>query len=757
MATGEGTAAEPISRRTFLKGSAALTGLGVAAQVAARTTSALGAPVAVPAAARTVEGGLAAFAGKWTGAGPVIALTRFARFLTNRVFNCRVAGQPRSYVLNLGVAGATLTPGVDPYAHADLVLEERDWLGVLFGDYTGLAPVLAGRSFPSRDSANSTVLLGIVMFIFAHVPAGAHPDPELLVRIIAGAVGQGGIPHCTGEPAELQVLDDLLADPRGQAREAVTPDARAVDVTRVLAEWMAGLRYQDIPPGAIANAKDQLVSILGATYAGSVMTPGRKLAAAVRGWDEGGPCTVIGKARYRTTARNAAMVNSFLAQILEWEDWTFLAHSGASIIPVALAVGEQARVSGRQLLTAIVGANEILARAGEVLTDAVNTGNALAVHQIETTLIAGKLFGLRADQLQDALGIACAQPQLTSINAWTAEAKGMLTAWPAATGVTAALLARAGITGSRTALENPLGYSYRVADIATPRELERMVRDLGHVWRFDAARHELFTKRYPTDGFQLTSVDAVVRLRRGPLAGIRREQLPGLIARIEMRIPLVMASSATMFSGGLGGTRALLERVADPRHPDWTYIALLFDGTWPVAAALADGELTYRQYREDRLRDPVIRALTDRVEEIPDLTMGVFAATARVELRDGRSFEQHVPCIGSFPVREKLDVGASEVESPARIEQILAAVSALESFDDVRDFTAILNPGGAGSNGSRTSLAALPTTNAGGSGAGPMAAAGAASAVVLGHQWRVRRRGRPANREPDAHPPLPPS
>src|SRR5438445_2013302 len=166
MATGEGTAAEPISRRTFLKGSAALTGLGVAAQVAARTTSALGAPVAVPAAARTVEGGLAAFAGKWTGAGPVIALTRFARFLTNRVFNCRVAGQPRSYVLNLGVAGATLTPGVDPYAHADLVLEERDWLGVLFGDYTGLAPVLAGRSFPSRDSANSTVLLGIVMFIF---------------------------------------------------------------------------------------------------------------------------------------------------------------------------------------------------------------------------------------------------------------------------------------------------------------------------------------------------------------------------------------------------------------------------------------------------------------------------------------------------------------------------------------------------------------------------------------------------------------
>ena len=75
-------------------------------------------------------------------------------------------------------------------------------------------------------------------------------------------------------------------------------------------------------------------------------------------------------------------MNSYLAQILEWEDWTFLAHSGASIVPVALAVGEMAGASGADVLTAIVAGNEILARAGEVLTDVVHTGNALAVHQI---------------------------------------------------------------------------------------------------------------------------------------------------------------------------------------------------------------------------------------------------------------------------------------------------------------------------------------------------------------------------------------
>jgi 2-methylcitrate dehydratase PrpD len=679
-----------VSRRTFLKGSAGLAGATLAARFAASTRAVLGAPVPVPPAARTVEGGLTLFTAKWEGAGPAILLTRFGRFLTSKIFNCRVAGSPRSYVLTLGPAGAVLAPGIDPFAHADMVMEESDWLGVLYGDHTGLAPALAGRFSPSRDQANKAILLAIVMFVLAHIPAGPDPDPELTARILTGLVERRGLVACAGEPPTLEVLDDLRSDPAGEIGATLLPPARAVEVTRLLAEWVAALRFSDIPAGALANAKEQLTSILGATYAGSVMTPGRKTASAVEAWNEHGPSTVIGSTRYRTTARNAAMVNSYLAQILEWEDWTYIAHSGASIVPVALAAGEYAGSSGDEVLAAIVAGNEILARAGDVLTDVINTGNALAVHQLETTLVAGKLLGLSAPQLQDALGIACAQPQTTSIIAWTAEAKGMLTAWPAATAVTAALLAKAGMTGNRTIIENPLGYAYRIADVASPRRLARMVEGLGSVWRFDAARDELFTKRYPTDGFQLTTVAATLELRNGPLAAIPRAKLATAIRRVEVRMPLVMAASASMFSGGPGGQQALFDRVADPAHPDWTYIALLFDGVWPVAAALADGELTYRQYRDEKLTDPVIRALAGRVAEVTDVTMGVFGATVRVELSDGTVHESFKPCIENFPVAEKLQIGASEVLSPSRIASILAAIDDLEQFANVSQFTALL-------------------------------------------------------------------
>src|SRR5438093_3065263 len=104
-----------LSRRSFLAGSAGLAASAVALRLALRARAALGAPIVVPEETRTVETGLAAFAAKWEVAGPVILLSRFGRFLSNKIFNCRVAGTPRSYVLNLGGAGAALTPGIGPY------------------------------------------------------------------------------------------------------------------------------------------------------------------------------------------------------------------------------------------------------------------------------------------------------------------------------------------------------------------------------------------------------------------------------------------------------------------------------------------------------------------------------------------------------------------------------------------------------------------------------------------------------------------
>ena len=674
-------------RELLVRGAAASGALAGLVAIPATVREAYGAPVPVPEGARSVEGGLTAFASRWEVAGPAVRLTRFGPFLSDKIFNCRVADTPRSYVLRLGTAGATLTAGIDPFRHADMIMPEEDWLGVLYGDFTGLAPLLGGHLFPSRDAANKVALLGIVMYVFAYIPAGKDPDPELMARIFEGLVARG-LPACQGEPETFEEAERLGGDPEGELREQAAPPAKAPPVTRTLAEFVAGLSYEDLPPGTIANAKEQLKSILGAMWAGSRMTPSRKFARAVRGFGDRPEATVIGRRPFRTSGRHAALLNSVHAQVLEWEDWTFLSHSGACVIPTALAAGELARASGKELLTAIVAGNEVLARAGPVLTDVLHTGNGLAVHQIETPLIAGKLLGLGTEGLQDALGIACTQPQGTAIPAWTADAKGLLSGWPVMTGVEAAQYAKAGIHGRRDILESPAGYCYRVAEIRSPTHLGEMIKGLGEEWHFDRERNELFTKRFPTDGFQLTAVQGVLDIVNNQAKHVfdstPRARLPDVVKRVEMRISWVMAASATMWSAG---EEDIYERIR--KEPDWSYIALLFDGKYPIAASLVNRRLTFREYRDRAIFDPVVQAMLDKIELVPDLFQGVFGATARIELADGQVFESAQGCIDDFPVAEKLRIGAGGILSRRKIDAIVRAVNHLERFDDVRDFARV--------------------------------------------------------------------
>jgi 2-methylcitrate dehydratase PrpD len=682
-----------LDRRDFIKlGAAAGGGLAGLWAVPHAVRDAYGQPPAVPEEARSFEAGLAAFAQRWQGVGAVVAVTRFGQFVTDKVFNCRVAEQPRSMVLRISSGGnAELTPGVDPFRHADMILPEKDWLGLLYGDFTGLAPFMDGTVWPARDGSNKVALLGILMHTFAHFPAGSNPpDPELLARVLAG-LAQHGLPDCEGEVEITEEVTRFRENPEKALREMTLPPASAPPVTRRLAEFVHGLRYEDLPPGTVQSAKEQILSIVGAMYGGSRMEPGRRFAAAVRGFGDKPEATVIGKGGFRTSARHAAMLNSVYAQILEWEDWTFIAHSGASIVPAALAAGELGRASGRDLIAAVVAANEILARSGEVLTDVLHTGNAVPTHQIEVPLVAGRLLGLDVARLQDALGIACTQPQVTSIPAWTADAKGLLSGWPVLTGVEAALYARAGITGRRDLLELPGGYCYRVSDIGSPTKLEFLIHGLGETWRFDAEHNELFTKRFPTDGFQLTAVQAVLDIANNHAKEFFDStpdgKLPENVKRLQMRIPWVMAATATMFTKD---TKDIYDRIRN--QPDWTYIPLLFDGKYPLAAAMVERRLTWREYRPKVIFDPCVQALIDKIQLVPDLAMGVFGAQARLELTDGRAFESRQDCIADFPVREKLEIGAEGLLSKRQIGAIVKAIDRLETFGDVRDFMAIVAP-----------------------------------------------------------------
>ena len=687
-----------IDRRTLLQSAGGAVLAGALSEAAAASDADGRAATEVPDEARTVEGGLSLFAAKWNAVGGVIVNTQqFGAYLSGKTFNLYVADDGRAYRLELGPeGGAQLAEGADPRAHASLTVNESDWHDILYGEYTGLAPALEGRAFAPRSDVNEGALLAIILSILAHIPVSTAQDLGSNAKQLRGIIRRRGQTDCgsdVGDPS-VETADERLE------RTATGAANRAPDVTRELATRSEALSYEDLPEPVVERVKTQIRSILGVSYAATTLEPARKLTAAMAEVGDGSEATAIaGDDTFRTSPSEAAFVNAYLAQMLEWEDFTFMAHTGAMVVPTALAAAEAAGASGKELVTAVALGNEIAGRVGAFLTDPTNLGQALPVHLSELPFVAGVLFGLDAGELQDASGLAGAQPNTTAIATWPAEGKGFIGAEPARASVRAARLADSGLHGKRDHLENVGGYWYRVADVLDPRHLEAAYDGLGEEFLL---ADEYFNKRYPCDGFTQTAVHAVLEVREQLLeAGCDPAENPEAIEKIEVGMNSAKAATGSLF--GAGSYEGTVGRVLDDDRPDWTYTTLLFDGSYPLAAALLDGELTHRQYHPDRIADDRIETLFGRFEEATDLSVGQFGAEVTVVL-DGdalearlgeREYRSFVPCIqddvmDGWTGSRKLRRAATDVIGSGRVEALDAAIGNLESVDDVASLSARL-------------------------------------------------------------------
>jgi len=648
----------------------------------------------VPEEARNVEAGFKTFVAKWEALGPAITQARFGRYLSATIINCEVAETGRIYSLTFGPEGGlTMSPGRDPYAHSELVVDEQDWTDILYGEMTGLAPALAGRTFTEKSEVNTGAIFAIVLYVFAHIPVSVANDPGFNAETLQGVFERGGTTSCGDEEDN----GGAAIDPEDEAFS----NNRAPAATRELAERVQQITYDDLPAAVVDQVKAQIKNILAVSYAATELAPAARVVDAVEEFGGQPEATAIAGGRtFKTSATNAAMLNAYLAQMLEWEDFTGFAHTGSAIVPTAIAAGELANASGEKLITAIALGNEIAGRTGEFLTDPTNLGQSLPVHQTELPFVAGKMVGLDTEKLQYASGVAGIQPQLTAITGWTADIKGMIGGEPAFTSVRAARLADAGVSGRGDHLENVGGYWYRVSDIADPQRLRLAYEGIGTDWLLES---EYFNKRYATNGFAQPAVHAALDVREQLLDAGYDPTDPSTIESIAIRANVSMAGTGSLFSEG--SRDYIDEKVLDDERPDWTYTPLLYDAVYPIATGLIEGELTHRQYTPETMADERIAALYEKAELVTDISTGDFGAEVSVRLEEGavesatgvqatpdREFSSFVDCIrggvnADYSASQKLREAAGDTLPERRIARLESAVDDLESFENITAFT----------------------------------------------------------------------
>jgi 2-methylcitrate dehydratase PrpD len=380
-----------------------------------------------------------------------------------------------------------------------------------------------------------------------------------------------------------------------------------------LAEYAAALRYGDVPAEIIRRAKDCIADTVAACICGAPKPWSRIVVDYARRTGPGGRCRILGSSGPLVQAPAAALANGALAHAFELDSLTRPgagAHPGATVLPPALAVAQTEGRSGRALIAAFVAGNEVMIRIGRATR---HSNEARGFHAPGTTgpfgaaVAAGHLLGLDAEATANALGIAgsLAGGLLEFARGDGGTVKRLHLGRAAEAGVLAASLAAAGFAGPRTVLEGEFGF-LRV--FCGEWDESELVRGLGRDW----ATATTVLKRYPCHATAHAAVKAarLLQTRHGFAAG---------------EIEKITVSA----------TGRMRERhdIREPTEPMLAQYSIPFS----VALALCREARDPESWDEAALADETIRALTRRVELVPEAG-GPAGSSVTVTLGDGRRF-----------------------------------------------------------------------------------------------------------------------
>lgn len=453
---------------------------------------------------------------------------------------------------------------------------------------------------------------------------------------------------------------------------------RSTSIAERLGQFVADTSLDDLPAEVVAHAKRCLLDFVGVALAGAATEGTRIMAGVVRAWGGNEQASVIGYP-FRLPCPSAGLLNAAMGHAIQMDDTSSLsiAHIGTSAIPAALAVGEARRVSGGQFLLAFVLGYEAGMRIGESINPSHNwrgfSPNG-TVGVFGAAIAAAKALGLDAKQTADALGSAGVQASgLEQFVLDGSLGSVLITGHAAQAGIVSALLAEQGFDGSPYILEGRKGFCRAYSD---EYDAENIAAGLGERYRL----MEVWFKKYPTCADANPVLDGVLALMRDQR-----------LAEDDVQEVLVR-------------TYAIVDNTINNPEPHNRTAAML-SLQYCVAVALLDGEVTLRQFADDRLDDERVRSTMRKVrmlvseEELLSLQPGLgLGSIVAIICHDGRRFEQRVVApkghtLNPFSEQELMDkyLLLSQMRVDADTARAIAEmICRLDELPDMRELAQLL-------------------------------------------------------------------
>ncbi|MCA1834250.1 MAG: MmgE/PrpD family protein [Actinomycetota bacterium] len=443
-----------------------------------------------------------------------------------------------------------------------------------------------------------------------------------------------------------------------------------------LANFAASLAGRSIPDAAQAAVKRHFLDAIGCALAAAGTGASAAAVDAVRAWAGTREAVIIG-ADTEVPAAAAAFANGVLIHALDFDDTHIesVVHPSSVVVAAALAVGEETGANGKDVIAACVIGYEIAARIGAAAPGRFNargfhpTG---IVGPFAAAAVASRLWGLEADEIGSALGLAGSQSSgLFATHSEGAETTRLQPGWAAHAGVIAADLARRGVTGPSGVLDGVNGLFG--AHLAGERvDAARVTRGLGYEWE----TLRIAIKPYPASHFVHAFMDAVKML------GIRPGDVEEVVCHVAPQVLGIVAEPHT--------TKIRPRSAAAARASLPYCVAAMFFGA-------RDGiELFDDEARSDRR----VLALAERVRAVADASLPfpqTYGGRMTVLLRDGR--ERHIEelvnrghpdrPLRNSEVRAKFFANARRRLDDSAADKLMDAIDHLDELDSIHEIAAL--------------------------------------------------------------------
>jgi 2-methylcitrate dehydratase PrpD len=448
----------------------------------------------------------------------------------------------------------------------------------------------------------------------------------------------------------------------------------AGEATQVLAQFAASLSYDDLPPKVREHCKDLLLDALACALSGHQGEETHQMAALAAALAQSGEASVIGGGRL--SLAGATLLNAYLITATTMCDVhrATMTHVTPEVIPPSLAIADENGNSGRDLLTAIAAGCEVTTRIGNGIDYPEFRKRGWhgpgVFGPFGAAAAVGRLREFDADTMARAFGLAGSQ------------AAGTFAAWGTPTvkfhqyrgtlsGLMAALLAEQKFVATHeflTAKDGGLFNTY-----ADGGRLELAIGDLGKRWELEQIALRLWPSASLMQGMNTALFEILAKQAVDP-AKIKavRVTLPQMAFDMHGKLPVYKGKFEALISA----------------H-------------YTAAVILHDRSLTLAEFEAARYDDPKLRKFAEhQVTAHADPSMNLLQTAVEVEMTDGSvhkvksdhpkgSFEKP---LSRKEVEDKFRVYAKAQLSASAIEEIIAAVNALEQLPSVSSLVDMLSP-----------------------------------------------------------------